>query len=103
VSARAVFWDGKSNLELDQLEMGRIALIPVHRKIVRTSALAPALKITFSVWFYSPRWIPPSAKMVWPVMYDARSEASQAITSAISFGLPSRRTGVSAAHVSQIC
>src|SRR5437870_1436606 len=38
--------------------------------------------------------------MVWPVMYAARSDASQTIASAISSGAARRLMGISAAHLS---
>src|SRR6185437_10195663 len=35
---------------------------------------------------HKPLYAPPSTNIVWPVMYDARSDASQTIASATSFG-----------------
>lgn len=51
---------------------------------------------------HNPLYRPPSTKTVWPVMYDARSEASQTIVSATSLGSPRRFNGMSAAQLSAI-
>src|ERR1700745_3527462 len=49
----------------------------------------------------SPLYIPPSTSTVFPVIYDARSDASQTIVSASSRGSPKRFTGASAAQASR--
>src|ERR1700727_2550010 len=51
---------------------------------------------------YNPLYMPPSTRIVCPVMYDARSEASQTIVSATSRGSPNRLSGASAAQASKI-
>src|SRR5438045_1222784 len=51
---------------------------------------------------HNPLYMPPSTSTVWPVIYDARSEASQTTVSANSRGSPSRLSGASAAQVSKI-
>src|SRR5579863_218682 len=51
---------------------------------------------------HNPLYMPPSTKTVWPVTYDARSEASQTMVSATSRGSPSRLSGASAAQPSKI-
>src|ERR1700674_527010 len=57
---------------------------------------------SFPRTIYNPLYMPPSTRIVWPVMYDARSEASQTIVLATSRGSPNRLSGASAAQASTI-
>src|SRR5436305_14859644 len=63
------------------------------------SVLSPQHSVLYQK---SPLTHPPSTTTVWPVMYDARSEARKATAAAISSGRAIRRIGTSAAHPSII-
>src|SRR5581483_4453699 len=55
------------------------------------------------VQIYKPLYAPPSTRIVWPVMNEARSDARNTTVSASSRGSPTRFSGDAADHPRQIC
>src|SRR5579859_139474 len=53
-------------------------------------------------WAHNPLYAPPSTNIVWPVMYDARSDASHTIVSATSLGSAFLFSAESLAHAANI-